>query len=234
MYSYGTRSVLGPQSTTILAGIICLAVKKAHLKQHVDCESKSKAESRCEAYNSFYDMFFEKRREELCQREPGCAFRGKGITGTCFSKHKYTRFSGAGSRNRDEDASRGPSSAEAETQQLRQHQQQQQKLKFKPETVSPPSDSSSTALTSPSASLSNVRLPQGGVWGVKGEEGKEQELESQIEILMKQQFASSVADQIVNSHQVCPALSCYCLLTALPLLCCTALNFITVLARPLH
>jgi hypothetical protein len=34
----------------------------------------------------------------------------------------------------------------------------------------------------------------------KGEE------DSQIEILMKQQFASSVADQIVNSHQVSPAL----------------------------
>lgn len=89
MYSSG-RS-LRSKSVVIVAG--CLSANL--IKSCVMCDSKPKPPSKCEEFNSTLNMFLMKNREELCKREPGCDFRGKGITGACYPKYKFAKFSSA-------------------------------------------------------------------------------------------------------------------------------------------
>jgi hypothetical protein len=198
----------------VAGGLTCTTPSLPHTHTHTNtnitkCESKSQSEARCEKYNSFFNIFFEKRREELCTNEPGCDFRGKGITGTCYSKMKLANINkGKKSINIGFDYSDGKSS-------------DQKDMKHKTPLTPTPSSSSSSSKQLSSTSSSSVvtskeissSFPASSTvtqeslssshrsfQDFKGEE------DSQIEILMKQQFASSVADQIVNSHQVSPAL----------------------------
>lgn len=196
----------------VAGGLTCTTPSLPHTHTHTNtnitkCESKSQSEARCEKYNSFFNIFFEKRREELCTNEPGCDFRGKGITGTCYSKMKLANINkGKKSINIGFDYSDGKSI-------------DQKDMKHKTPLTPTPSSSSSKQLSSTSSSSvvtskeisssspasstvtqESLSSSHRSFQDFKGEE------DSQIEILMKQQFASSVADQIVNSHQVSPAL----------------------------
>ena len=182
-------------STAVAGGY--LSINKQQ-QTYSNCESKSRQESKCDAYNSFYDIFFEKRREELCKREPGCNFRGKGITGTCFPKYKIAKY-----RSAHVAAGEEPATAAATRDCHRNIDRSGKKKAWRtPPPVREPSPSSSS-LHRPSTRIHN---PSGGGGGgvavgvrvVRGEDSDS----SQIEVLMKQQFTSSVADQIVNSHQV--------------------------------
>ena len=159
-------------------------------------ESKSRTESKCEVYNSFYDIFFEKRREELCRREPGCTFRGKGITGTCYPKYKIAKYKGgmADASGVATERESGLSKKERGSRSL----SETASFTSPPSQSSPSSSPSSSSSSSVSQSTSLVSPTRTGVV-VKGEE---EDSQIYIEVLMKQQFASSVADQIVNSHQV--------------------------------
>jgi hypothetical protein len=199
----------------VAGGLTCTTPSLPHTHTHTNtnitkCESKSQSEARCEKYNSFFNIFFEKRREELCTNEPGCDFRGKGITGTCYSKMKLANINkGKKSINIGFDYSDGksidqkdmkhktpltPSSSSSSSSSSKQLSSTSSSSVVTSKEISSSAPDSST-VTQESLSSSHRSFQD-----FKGEE------DSQIEILMKQQFASSVADQIVNSHQVSPAL----------------------------
>jgi len=171
------RKLLNRSVTPIIIGFGYISIHSTNSQTNCESKRKTKSETRCEAYNSFFNIFFEKRREELCLNEPGCLFRGKGITGTCYPKYKAVTSRDHGKLSNYSGISQLPSSTSSTTS-----------------TAMPSSLSPITKTPEPTPTpSSSVPFP------ITGELKLEED--SQIEILMKQQFTSSVADQIVNSHE---------------------------------